>query len=45
MLRQPSESKFTHLYVKINQDEYNPIVFMTFYFDFKWLFVNVKVVI
>jgi len=45
MLRQQGESKFTYLYVKINQDEYIPIFLMTLYFDFKWLFVNVKVVI
>jgi len=45
MLRQQGENKFTHLYVKINQDEYIPILFMTLYFDLKWLFVNVKVII
>jgi hypothetical protein len=35
MLRQQGESKFTHIYAKINQDKYIPILFMTLYFEFK----------
>jgi hypothetical protein len=44
MLKQ-GESKFTHQYVKINQDEYISILLMTLYFEFRWLLVNAKAVI
>ncbi len=27
------------------QNQYSPTLFMTFYFEFKWLFINLKCVI